>query len=187
VTFVICLVALVLLQLVWCCRQNKAGFLASTVVSAVAALLCTVGGIIILVFWKDATWCVPFVFISDDDDYVGYPDYCNEGAWATVAFVCAALWFAVAGCLLHFVKSGRHAKWEEQLSKSSNNSDDEGVVAIETQAGLEMGTVQQGEHIATATTTNAEEGVVLSQVAAVTMITTDSYVPPGISDKVDDV
>ena len=127
---------------------------------------------------------VPFVF--DTYNVAIFNDNCNEGAWATVAFVCAALWFAVAGCILHFVKSGRHAKWEEQLSKS-NNSDDEGVVAIETAAGLEMGTVQQGEHIATATTTNAEEGVVLSQVAAVTMITTDSYVPPGISDKVDDV
>jgi len=170
----------VLLQILWCCRQNKAGFLASTVVSAVAALLCTVGGIIILVFWKDVYWCDPFLFITDD--YVGSTsDYCNEGAWATVAFVCAALWFAVAGCILHFVKSGRHAKWEEQLSKS-NNSDDEGVVAIETAAGLEMGTVQQGEHIATSTTPTAEEGVDLSQVAAVTMITTD-----WISDKVDDV
>ena len=153
--------------------------MASTVVSAVAALLCTVGGIIILVFWKDAYWCDPFFFISDD--YVGSTsDYCNEGAWATVAFVCAALWFAVAGCILHFVKSGRHAKWEEQLSKS-NNSDDEGVVAIETPAGLEMGTMQQGVHIATATAETAEE------VAAVTMITTDSYVRPEISHKVDDV
>ena len=176
-TFVICLVALVLLQLVWCCRQNKAGFLASTVVSAVAALLCTVGGIIILVTWKDVVECNIFYFST----YPTWYDYCNEGVWATVAFVCAALWYAVAGFLLHFVKSGRHAKWEEQLSKSNNNSDDEGVVAIETPAGLEMGIVQQGEHIATATAETAEEGV-LPEVAAVTMITTD-----WISDKVDDV
>jgi len=150
--------------------------------------MCTVGGIVILVAWKDVDWCMPFYWITGDPTWNDVYDHCNEGAWAAVAFVCAALWFAVAGCLLYFVKSGRHASWEEQLAKSTN-SGDEGVVAFEMEvaatSALEMVTVQQGEHIATAITLTAEEGVI-PKFAAATMMTSDSHGPPGISDKVDD-
>ena len=203
VTFAIGLIALLLLQIIWCCRQTKAGFLASAAVSALAALMCVVSGIIMLVAWKDATWCDPFIFINQDmgDDYYNHNrdrDYCQEGAWATVAFVSGALWFAVTGCIIYFLKSGRHTKWEEKLCNSKNSGG--GDVDVTTATALEMGTVQHGGQttrtmatasdtgggsasIATATTPAAGDAV--SHDAAVTMMAADSYVPPEISNKVD--
>jgi len=114
-SFIISIIAMILIQLIWCCRQSKAGLLTAHVIAVVAALLCMVSGIYMLVAWKSAWWCAPFVMISDDD-YTYASDNCNEQAWAAVAFVDAALWLASAGCLIAFVNNGHYAKWEARLS-----------------------------------------------------------------------
>eukprot|EP00536_Pseudo-nitzschia_multiseries_P012910 jgi/Psemu1/33489/gm1.33489_g len=134
VTFVISAIAAILLQILWCCRQRPLMFVSLAVVSSIAALMCLFAGVWYLVVLKRSSWCLPFIWESDDDDYYyniddayNYDDYddynsynyddCNEKAWAIVGFVNSALWFAVAGCLVQFVCSGRHARWEAKRDK----------------------------------------------------------------------
>ena len=63
---------------------------------------------------------------DDEDDYYtwGYDDYyssstyftednCREVGWASVAFLCAALWASAAICMFCFVVTGRNTKWEQ--------------------------------------------------------------------------
>lgn len=121
VTFILSIVALVLHQILWCCRQSRASLIAMQVISIIAALLSLFVGVFFLVARKDARWCDPFTlnYDDDDDDYYGPRDYCPEKGYAAVAFVEAALWFAVAGCNIAFVKTGRYDKWEASLSKST--------------------------------------------------------------------
>ena len=127
---------MILIQITWCCRESRGAFLATSVVSSIAAATCLFSGIWVLVVWKDVRWCIPFIWYLDffdddsyDDDSYDAPsyDYCNEGAWAAVAFVDTALWLTVNACMLYFVYSGRHAKWEQVLNKrKSGNNDDNG-------------------------------------------------------------
>mmetsp|Transcript_16239 Transcript_16239/g.37406 ORF Transcript_16239/g.37406 Transcript_16239/m.37406 type:complete len:256 (+) Transcript_16239:174-941(+) len=126
VTFIISIIAMVILQALWCCRQRRALFLTMPVVSAIAAIMCAFSGGFFLIVWKRAGYCTPFVWIQDDyypyyddaydDDYNRY-DECNEKAWASVAFLTGILWLAVTGCIIAFVCSGRYAKWERKWEK----------------------------------------------------------------------
>mmetsp|Transcript_19447 Transcript_19447/g.39994 ORF Transcript_19447/g.39994 Transcript_19447/m.39994 type:complete len:216 (+) Transcript_19447:135-782(+) len=125
ISFIIGIVGLILLQVIWCCRQSRAGLIASQVVSMIAAILSVLVGIFFLVARKDASWCVPFILLYDDDDDDWSDrsyDYCSEKAYAIVGFVGAALWFASAGCQIAFLKSGRYDKWEASLSESNKAS-----------------------------------------------------------------
>jgi len=61
-------------------------------------------------------------FLKDEQFYRDNNDYCNESAWASIAFVCAILWAGSAACLLHFVCSGMHAKWEEMHSNNGTST-----------------------------------------------------------------
>jgi len=190
VTFIIGLVCMVVLQLLWCCRQKDTnGLYASMGLSAVAGICCAVAGILMLVLWKDKPWCSIFVlFEDDDDDYVRDYDYCKEGYWAVVSFVDAVLWFVTGGFIYYFVKSGRHATWEQKLQALDETT--------ATATNIEMGAVPPNLAAATATTgstpvvaiaTTAPVGETrgVAAVAAASATTNaDSYVLP---DKVDDV
>ena len=61
-------------QVIWCCRRTKAGLLNSVAVSALACVMSTIFGIIILVLWKrfmHGVYLLLFTFFAfnDDDDY----------------------------------------------------------------------------------------------------------------------
>jgi len=185
VTFIVGGICLVLLQVIWCCRQNKIGLYISAGISFVAAITCTVAGIVMIILWKDNVYCQIWLLTDgyDGNDYYtpdkGYPekpDYCEEGIWAAVAFVTALLWFATSGCILYFVKSGRHTKWEEKLQATAD---------AETTA-IEMGTVQHPHH----NNHHQQEQEQQSPIAVATTSTTTvatSYVLPDIPDnKIDD-
>ncbi len=144
VTFVITIVAMILVQLLWCCRQNVHSIYASSAVAAISSLVSLGLGIYILVEWRHKKSCFPFVIYSygslDGDDYYGGGgDYCEEKAWGIIAIVCGALWFGVSVCLFRFAKSGKHAKWENHHSKTSdggesnnnNNNNNNNPVAVE--------------------------------------------------------
>ncbi len=123
VSFIISIVALVLHQVLWCCRQSRAALISMQVISIIAALLSLFVGVFFLVARKNASWCDPFTLIYDDDNYYETRyDHCPEKAFAIVAFVEAALWFAVAGCNIAFLKTGRYDKWEASLSKSTGGN-----------------------------------------------------------------
>jgi len=195
VTFLIGLGCMATLQIMWCCRPNKIGVLASSGLAVLASAMCFVAGIIMLVLWKDKRYCEVFVFDgsgSYDDDYSGsyysnyyltpnpayeHPDYCREGAWSIVAFVTGIMWFAVAGCIFYFVKSGRHAKWEAKFDCDNNNDNDATATAIE------MGAVS-----ATATPTIATAtGEIVPPPAVDVAVAAADTVLPEISSKVDNV
>lgn len=135
VTLIISGVAMIVLQIIWCCRQNKFGFLASIIVTALAAFMNLFTSIWIFIVWRRAEYCYPFDWYVGyrDDDYINaiydddfsvaefeyesnyrYWDDCPEVIWGSVAAVSTAIWIASFACLLHFVCSGRHAKWEKR-------------------------------------------------------------------------
>ena len=77
------------------------------------------------------------------DDYY-YSDNCAERAFAIVAFIDAALWFATAGCTIAFMTTGRYARWEASLSNKNTGSDDAAESPAPTVA-LEMRNVDTDE------------------------------------------
>jgi len=134
-SFIVSIIAMILIQLIWCCRQGRFALLAAHGIAVVAALLCLFSGIYMLVAWNSVVWCAPFIFIADDDDYNNYDDsysfdYCPEQIYAAVALVDAALWLASAGCLIAFVNNGRHAKWEARLSSRVSRRNDPTAVEM---------------------------------------------------------
>lgn len=163
VTFIISFIGLVLLQVIWCCRQSRAGLIASQVVSMIMAILSTFVGIFFLVARKKKDYCVPFTLMYDDDNWDddwGYDGYCSARAYASVALVGAALWFASAGCQIAFLKSGRYDKWEASLSEADKASS----------TAVEMGNVETPPATA----------------AAVATLEAEEYFPPEVLEKVDD-
>jgi len=195
VTFVVAGICLVLLQVIWCCRQNKIGLYISAGISFVAAITCTVAGIVMIILWKDNVYCQIWLltdgydgndYYTPDNGYPEKPDYCEEGIWAAVAFVTALLWFATSGCILYFVKSGRHTKWEEKLQATA---DADAVTTPTTTTAIEMGTVQHHPHHDDDDHHQQEQQqstIAVATTSATTVAT--SYVLPDIPDnKIDDV
>lgn len=123
-TFVIGIIATALLQVLWCRRQKTAaGIQASAVVAFVACGACLFAGCWMAIMWRDAYNCYPFDWMTytNDDDRYDY-NYCNQNVWASVAFVDAVLWAAVGGCLLRFVSTGKHAKWEKKHNEKTTRN-----------------------------------------------------------------
>ena len=148
VTFIIGLVCMVVLQCIWCCRQKGAKVLNVTMAfSAVAGIYCVMAGILMLVLWKDRKYCSIFIMNNDYSYAFGKKDLCKEGYWAFVAFFDAVLWFTTSGCIYSFVKSGRHAAWEQKL-----RAVDETTEETETATNIEMGIVPPTSAATTATT-----------------------------------
>ena len=147
VGFAISMIALVLNQVVWCCRQSKIGLIANQVISIVAGLCCIFAGVFFIVARNRSEWCVPFSLESWGDDYYtdDYYNGCPNKAFAIVAFVDSALWFATAGCTIAFLATGRYARWEETLSKPKESPE-----TAASPAAVEMGNVEANE-VTTAT------------------------------------
>jgi hypothetical protein len=187
VSLIIATIALLLHQIIWCCRQSKVGFIAVHVVSIVAGTLNLFVGFFFLVYWKDSRYCGVFIWLTDDwdDDYSDFNyDHCPQVAWASAAFVDAALWFATAGCTIAFVCSGRYAKWEERRSnETTNNVGNKNGGAEAAERAVEMGNVE--------TTKEQQQQLVTVEAESIRTITAtaeaeaDSYVPPVVTAEVD--
>lgn len=134
VTLILGVVAMILLQVFWCCRVDKAGLYATVVISGLTSLGCFIAGALMIVTWKGDRYCHVFVVTNEDDDsyrtyydgsnwttyYDSQTDYCNEGGWAVVAFVTGLLWAATSICTLIFLCSGRHAQFMERKAVAEN-------------------------------------------------------------------
>ncbi len=101
VTFVISIIGMILIQLLWCCRQNKHSIYTSTAVAGVNSLVSLGFGI----YYISLYWWYDYTGIS--------------------ILLCGVHWFAVAVCMVWFVKSGRHAKWEAHYSRSTAETNDD--------------------------------------------------------------
>jgi len=124
VTFVVNLVGIALFQIPWCARMRSGPLYGHAVIAGVLSVANLIVGSYILESWKAKRYCDPFYFYTNDwfydDDSRNWPnvDNCYEKTWFAIAFVCALLWASAMGCMIWFVKSGRHAKWEEKLTLS---------------------------------------------------------------------
>ena len=93
---------------------------ALVVIAGVCSLAEVGVGIFALVFLRKTRVCDPFYMDYYGVDYYdSYYHYCNEVAWASVAFVGAALWAASAICMFVFAWSGQHARLEEKHAKKA--------------------------------------------------------------------
>jgi hypothetical protein len=142
--------------------------------------MCIVASIIMLVKWRSKEYCYPFlIFLDDDDNYwenkYGYRkyDYCREGAWATVSFILAIMYFVTSGCIFYFIKSGRHAEWEQKLQLQDE------AVSSTTATNIEMGTVEPQEQSSAALAT--------ATATATAVEAANPHIPPDASGKIDDV
>jgi hypothetical protein len=115
VTFILGGIAMILMQVIWCCRVGRGGLISTSVISCLTSVGCFVAGIIMIVKWKGDMICHIFRMTDDDtysynDDAIMNYDYCNEVAWAMVGFATGFLWAATAVCVLVFVTSGRYER-----------------------------------------------------------------------------
>jgi len=160
-TFWINIVGMILFQLFWCCRQHKVTLYLSVVVAAIASLSSMGAGIYVLVALRNKRGCYPWnlyswgelndpQYIENTDDYYKR-DICQEVTWASIAFVCAALWAITAGCMLYFVHSGRHAKWEEARSKGWWTATATANIEVEPSSALESSESGRGPSITAST------------------------------------
>lgn len=140
VSFAIGLIALVLLQIIWCCRMSKAGIIAAHAIAVVASLACFFAGIFLIVERKDAGWCDVFT-LEQGGYYNGYgsDDYCPEKIWAGISFVDAILWLATAHFTIMFLRTGRYDKWEAKFRPVGSNNDDDTRDAAAVATVVEMG------------------------------------------------
>jgi len=173
VSFIISMISMTLMQLLWCCRQHPSMIFASAGVAMLCFLANYGVAIYVLVDWKRTTYCDPFLmytFVDDDDDDTNdyyNTDYCEEGKWATIAFVCGTLWAVSSSCIIYFLMSGRHAKWEEMHcnhgAETSNNdtTNDEACAVVELGRVPEATTAETQPAIATAIpqTENVKEDI----------------------------
>lgn len=126
-TSVLSFIGMVLFQLPWCLRHNKAALYGAVASAAVASLASVVVGVYCLVSLGNYSNCELFSLKAWGINDHWYEDRCREEYLAATSFGCALLWFA-AGCLMmEFVSHGRHAVWEGKYRKAA--SDEQGKVA----------------------------------------------------------
>mmetsp|Transcript_25651 Transcript_25651/g.54774 ORF Transcript_25651/g.54774 Transcript_25651/m.54774 type:complete len:239 (+) Transcript_25651:40-756(+) len=185
-TFLSSVIALIMLQCIWCCRQNRAGFMVSAAFSLIAAITNVYSGIFILSNWDDAHVCLPFAlehfnyddiaidygYDYDDDYEQQYMDLCFDHAYANIAFFDGALWLLVAGCTLCFEFSGRHAALDKRWSDQNTSTSDENVATV----AVEMGTVEQNRAPSATVTAAATANVPVAR--AMLMPDNNSCIPP---------
>jgi len=121
VTFLVSGASMLLLQVLWSCRQNRTEVLTSAVISVVAAFACLTSATWILVGWQNADWCCEST-MEAGKGYFWMP--CNEAFWATVALADMVMWLGVAACVIRFVLSGSHFEWKRERGhqRTSGNS-----------------------------------------------------------------
>lgn len=129
VTFTFGLVAMTMLQVIWCCRMKRSGLVVAAVVAGTAAACSLLSGIYAILAWQGDSYCHVFVLTGgdgDDDDFGSYGggDYCSEVGWAVVAFITGAMWGAASVCIGSFLASGRYARWEEAAETTGTRSAD---------------------------------------------------------------
>merc|ERR1711924_267262 len=108
--------------------------------------------------------------MGDGNSTSGY-DWCKEGAWATVSFILAIMYFVTSACVFYFLKSGRHAEWEQKLQQQQEES-------VSARTNIEVGTVEQQQ----------QSTIALATAAPVpTALTNEDYsIEPDDLGKIDD-
>jgi hypothetical protein len=105
--------AFIMLQVVWCCKMSRCGIITAGVFAAIAGVLSTVKGILVIV--SGTTFSC-----STDDDYSEYyvddadDDACKNAVIVASSFALSGglLWIATAICTFVFVCGSRIRKFD---------------------------------------------------------------------------
>ena len=121
VTFLLSFMVMILFQVFWCCRHSKNFVSACVVLAGVCSLVSFGVGVYVSVTWTPWNFCEPWFLDNDDgyvtdDEYPGGYDECAKWVWATIAYLCAALWAGAGVITYRFVRTGRHTMWEEEYN-----------------------------------------------------------------------
>ncbi len=108
-----------LFQIAWCTRLRGPLLYAYVWIAMLTALGQLAVAIYCFVALRKKTYCYAFELYSNDDMWRHYHDYCDEKVWGSIALVSFVLWASASMCLFQFVRSGRHAKLEEQYSSGN--------------------------------------------------------------------
>ena len=100
------LVTFIMLQVAWCCKMNKAGFIVAGVFGAIAGAIEAIVAILILVAGEQA--CIDTYYYTSDE----------QACWsalivaASLGLASACLWIATAACVFVFACGSRLAKFQ---------------------------------------------------------------------------
>jgi len=157
VALIVGVICFIQLQVIWCCRRSKIGLYITALHSTIAAVTCSIAAIVMTVV--------------------------EQSEVGLIVFVTAMLWFGTTGCILYFVKSGRHTRWEEKLKASVTTTATTTVATTLPTTAIEMRTLQHHQD------NSHHPQVQQSTIAVITASATaaTSYVLPDILDKSDDV
>ena len=103
------LAAMIVLQVVWCCRMNKCGLNAAASFAAVVAIL---------------NLALAGALAAQGDDSCDGDDECNWEVWAVLLFLSAGLWVAVSTLVFIFANTKRYETCREasEPADGANNS-----------------------------------------------------------------
>ena len=116
------LAAMIVLQVVWCCRMNKCGLNAAASFALVVAILNAILAAVLALEEADES-------CNNDDDYsyrYDDDDDCNSSVqiWAILLFLSAGLWVAVSTLVFIFANTKRYETCREasEPADRANNS-----------------------------------------------------------------
>jgi hypothetical protein len=148
---------MIMSQVVWCCRQNSSVIYTFVSVAGFCSLASIGVGIYVAISWRNKKHCYSLALIAWGDLEDHPRDYCREAIWASIAAVCGVLWAVVACCMFWFVKSGRHAGWEEKHG---------GTVAAPSGVVVELGSASE-----------PPQAMAMTMAMSMTMTTTEGDPP----------
>jgi len=127
-TAILSLLGMIMFQIPWFCRQNWITMYVNVVVAVVCSMSSLGFSIYAHLYLSDAVECTFWPSLdapsADTYSYRRY-DSCDEILLVLTSLVSSVLWAFAAGCMFHFVKSGRHAKWEKYHSDKARRDNGE--------------------------------------------------------------
>ena len=108
------LVTFIMLQIAWCCKMNKAGFIVAGVFGAIAGAIEAIVAILIFVAGEQA--CIDTYYYTYDEQV------CWQGLIiaGSLGLASGLLWIATSVCVFVFACGGRLAKFQSE--EQSDNS-----------------------------------------------------------------
>lgn len=143
-TFLLNLVGIIMFQIPWICRQNWITIYVSVVVAVTCSMSSMGFGIYAYLYLRYAKECAYWPL--DGPGRVMYDD-CDESLLVFSSSISSVLWAFTAGCIFHFVKSGRHARWEKyHRDKARRDNGELGDVELGPPPNAETATIATADH-----------------------------------------
>ncbi|KAL7560262.1 hypothetical protein ACA910_015479 [Epithemia clementina (nom. ined.)] len=134
VAFLLGLAAMIVLQVVWCCRLNQCGLTTAATFAAVVA--CLNLGWAIAIFVQGSDVCSDIVWVDDDDDTLSSSSSSKDCPWTAFGIcllISAALWLVVSALVVWFVHGpGRrleHCRYQSDPERRAQAAEAAAAVA----------------------------------------------------------